>query len=163
MKCQSPPHRGTHFYRMKSVFIPASECSVNPLHLGELISTWAIMLQSAKSMTRGVNPLHLGELISTTNGAMFALAPAIVCQSPSPRGTHFYLIVPSLFPHNGKCVNPLHLGELISTLFVSVTRRRKNVCQSPSPRGTHFYPLPYFLLILCGFPASISGVFSRQF
>ena len=35
--------------------------------------------------------------------------------------------------------------------------------QSPSPRGTHFYPLPHFLLILCGFPASIFGVFSRQF
>ncbi len=63
-------------------------CSVNPLHLGELISTRKMYAKMQEN--EGVNPLHLGELISTRDRPYYKLS--------------------------FKCVNPLHLGELISTL-----------------------------------------------
>ena len=116
----------------------------------------------AAPINKCVNPLHLGELISTA----ILVSPKInglLCQSPSPRGTHFYA---------NFCICCKYLSTLCQSPSPRGTHfyaRMKNVeewqelCQSPSPRGTHFYPPPYFLLNLCGFPASISGVFSRQF
>ena len=38
-----------------------------------------------------------------------------MCQSPSRRGTHFYLCTHAHIDHCGGCVNPLHVGKLIST------------------------------------------------
>ena len=111
-----------------------------------------------------------------------------MCQSPSHRGTHFYTDDATPVDKTWSSVNPLHVGELISSKGLSGTWTEEVIvsipftsgnsflltkmtdmfegcsgCQSPSRRGTHFYPHPYFLLNLCGFPASISGVFSRQF
>ena len=62
---------------------------VNPLHVGELIST-----ASSEELVTGfwcVNPLHVGELISTRppGKRRRRLKPSL-CQSPSRRGTHFY-------------------------------------------------------------------------
>ena len=39
-----------------------------------------------------------------------------LCQSPSPRGTHFYRHSPRKNQDKLRGVNPLHLGELISTI-----------------------------------------------
>ena len=133
--CQSPSRRGTHFYMGCVCIYIIIEFCVNPLHVGELIST--IKKEVFIWHLRCVNPLHVGELISTSLETII-IQIAILCQSPSRRGTHFYSVGWS------------HL-------------RMADLCQSPSRRGTHFYPHPYFLLNLCGFPASISGVFSRQF
>ena len=112
--CQSPSRRGTHFYwidlqsksKYKEVSIPftsrnsfllitprlkrdAPHC-VNPLHLGELISTVGKVANIAAILC--VNPLHTGELIST--------------------------IETNNFTAEYDCVNPLHTGELISTLYL---------------------------------------------
>ena len=114
--CQSPSPRGTHFYPASPAqkdtpdsclvsipFTPGTHfyfallflcsCSkgscVNPLHVGELIST-KIMTEDCHRHG-SVNPLHTGELISTT------------------------FLLSNQSPHNSG-VNPLHTGELISTL-----------------------------------------------
>ena len=112
------------------------EC-VNPLHVGELISTE--MEESMERTKNCVNPLHVGELIST--------------------------IKLNNILENSKSVNPLHVGELISTYLVrgnmtygnhvsipftsgnsflqvldqQVRENCDELCQSPSRRGTHFY------------------------
>lgn len=136
----------------------------------------------------GVNPLHTGELISTTINESI-LCRWWGCQSPSPRGTHFYILsrrsrqllsrrvsIPST-PGNSFLPKATFTGKRASYECQSPSRRgthfyvhdnhkdelRLCECQSPPRRGTHFYPHPYFLLILCGFPASIFGAFSRQF
>ena len=111
-----------------------------------------------------VNPLHVGELIST-QGRKDRRAIRQMCQSPSRRGTHFYeaydevldAFMKSVNPlHVGElvstffyypelrfhsCVNPLHVGELISTFFLLSRTQIPFLCQSPSRRGTHFYKM----------------------
>ena len=63
---------------------------VNPLHVGELISTRSRGNWVVTQSISGVNPLHVGELISTKST----------------------LVVGKTAVHG---VNPLHVGELIST------------------------------------------------
>ena len=80
---------GNSFLRIPCPYGTLSSAGVNPLHLGELISTMRSKNEE-KSIASCVNPLHLGELISTISIGFFAL-PLYLCQSPSPRGTHFYI------------------------------------------------------------------------
>ena len=61
-----------------------------------------------------VNPLHVGELISTIVVAII-IVKTNASQSPSRRGTHFYLEFDVLRNTCNFLVNPLHVGELIST------------------------------------------------
>ena len=138
--CQSPSCRGTHFYFKKFIKSNEQRACVNPLHIGELISTRtlsqvsrgygrtvSIPFMSGNSFLRrncrfwsfmdnGVNPLHVGELISTFS---------LLCTRS----------------RSESCVNPLHVGELISTNRAIVSSRRRKLCQSPSCRGTHFYEI----------------------
>ena len=41
--CQSPSHRGTHFYILKTGAGVEEKGRVNPLHIGELISTLTLI------------------------------------------------------------------------------------------------------------------------
>ena len=112
---------------------------VNPLHLGELISTYKQLRKGLLSrvsipFTPGNSFLHKIKQGDRDKGE--------VCQSPSHRGTHFYdnlnrllwklravsipftpgnsFLLTSSFCYGAAlvCVNPLHLGELISTLYL---------------------------------------------
>ena len=133
---QSPLRRGTHFYKGLCEALALIIAVSIPFTSGNSFLQFGSKYLWYSSVC--VNPLHVGELISTMCMAENGEAGLRVCQSPSPRGTHFY--------DGERVIIPLNMR-----------------CQSPSPRGTHFYPIPYFLLILCGFPASISVVFSGQF
>ena len=62
-----------------------------------------------------------------------------LCQSPSHRGTHFYVWKRSWDWVLSWCVNPLLIGELISTPVGGGVHIDQKMCQSPSHRGTHFY------------------------
>ena len=123
--------------------------SVNPLHTGELISTFPRTSSTIRKYC--VNPLHLGELISTDK-ICTGCGNSERCQSPSPRGTHFYCttrIIPT--PVLRTSVNPLHLGELISSVYqVGKVSADLIGCQSPSPRGTHFYEIIMKLIVAKG-------------
>ncbi len=63
--CQSPSRRGTHFYAADTSS-GQQAAGVNPLHVGELISTGH--KASSLYLFVCVNPLHVGELISTRGG-----------------------------------------------------------------------------------------------
>ena len=110
--CQSPSHRGTHFYSYEEYVEKTIRQSVNPLLIGELIST---SMGAIWSWTRKgcVNPLLIGELISTER-----------------RGTYEVWL---------ECVNPLLIGELISTLLNSASKKRNNV-SIPFSSGNSFLP-----------------------
>ena len=89
---------------------------VNPLHVGELISTEARKKQRDKK-EECQSPSRRGTHFYIVIGLLEVLIA--VCQSPSRRGTHFYpagkwKVVDAYFD----CVNPLHVGELISTLYL---------------------------------------------
>ena len=111
---------------------------VNPLHVGELISTLAdsdelkdfpfivsIPFTSENSFLqelpenwtgsrKSVNPLHVGELISTSDDAgIFAILRIVSIPFTSENS---FLPRLRLRPSSASsCVNPLHVGELIST------------------------------------------------
>ena len=68
--CQSPSQRGSHFYTGLGRDRAHSRRCVNPLHNGELISTCFALTELP---TGGVNPLHVGELISTASGGAQAI------------------------------------------------------------------------------------------
>ena len=87
--CQSPSPRGTHFYGATMCYYGPDYDCVNPLHLGELIST-AEYLDDERNNKRVSIPF--------TSGNSFLL------------DENFDLLKARM------CVNPLHLGELISTL-----------------------------------------------
>ena len=72
---------------------------------------WLLLYLEQRSC---VNPLHIGELIST-HRMVTCVSNSYMCQSPSRRGTHFYLCTHAHIDHCGGCVNPLHVGKLIST------------------------------------------------
>ena len=134
--CQSPSLRGTHFYmgarsvrlKNRTVSIPFTSGNsflpvlhavvqvpfrcVNPLHLGELISTWSASQVSCRGSS--VNPPHLGELIST-NFSRYT------------------------YSHAEYCVNPLHLGELIST-GTTLKAGDLNKVSIPFTSGNSFLP-----------------------
>ena len=110
---------------------------VNPLYVGELISTTNEWYLSKYELC--VNPLYVGELISTLSIRWVRFICALVCQSPSRRGTHFYCYRQGRYMWFPRCVNPLHVGELISTKETTNPVLQFVLCQSPSRRGTHFY------------------------
>ena len=182
--CQSPSHRGTHFYNHLRRCREQREDCVNPLLIGELISTyckdtsqsrkWIVSIpfssgnsfllcctKDAQNEIQGcVNPLLIGELISTLifkylihkflcqspshRGTHFyikyfnkSFEPAM-CQSPSHRGTHFYADTKSGKKRVQKCVNPLLIGELISTVLL-MEKKYYELCVSiPFSSGNSF-------------------------
>ena len=85
-----------------------------------------------------VNPLHVGELISTASAAL-KLEERALCQSPSRRGTHFYNGFEFMIGDEVIVSIPFTSGN--SFLHKKERRRRcrPGLCQSPSRRGTHFY------------------------
>ena len=114
----------------------------------------------------GVNPLHVGELISTKRQEEEKAAQAARVSIPFTSGNSFLHWDKLVERFKNHCVNPLHVGELISTrrrapvpegwpaavsipftsgnsfLLDDVLRFQKaglRLCQSPSRRGTHFY------------------------
>ena len=128
-----------HFLSL--IIIKVALRSVNPLHVGELIST--AVITSVSAFLACVNPLRVGELISTEAEKLMSESIE-VCQSPSCRGTHFYLCKNySLVEIIGMCQSPSCRG----THFYRRRRKSKsscqNLCQSPSCRGTHFYIQTY--------------------
>ena len=113
VECQSPSRRGTHFYGSDPPR-PYSRCIVSiPFTSGNSFLRCLRIFQ-LKRFSTCVNPLHVGELISTyliqepmvifflvsipfTSGNSFLHTRAQFksqykewCQSPSRRGTHFY-------------------------------------------------------------------------
>ena len=94
--------------------------------------------ECAAQESYGVNPLHLGELISTR---ITRCRPSTisVCQSPSPRGTHFYVVSFSSLVSGFKCQSPSSRGTHFYEFQQIHIQSCRILCQSPSPRGTHFY------------------------
>ena len=139
MVCQSPPHRGTHFYGYESHSKHSLGRCQSPSHRGtHFYSALALRVHICAGVC--VNPLHVGELISTRVRILEDQMQQLLCQSPSRRGTHFYLKrKEKKMSCVALCVNPLHLGELISTVKFFYVLALVGLCQSPSPRGTHFY------------------------
>ncbi len=86
-----------------------------------------------------VNPLHVGELISTRWTLVSSEALTPLCQSPSRRGTHFYMAADYHHYHHCHVSIPFTSGN--SFLRRKSMRRIDSLvmCQSPSRRGTHFY------------------------
>ena len=86
--CQSPSRRGTHFYgRRKKMANNTYQVSIPFTSGNSFLRTgrWRCTILAAA----GVNPLHVGELISTAFDIWYEWDKSL-CQSPSRRGTHFY-------------------------------------------------------------------------
>ena len=161
--CQSPSRRGTHFYSNYRTTIISGFAGVNPLHVGELISTCYWIFEFLR---------RYGVSIPFTSGNSFLLnSNADInwifgrCQSPSRRGTHFYFVAPyvklrnlvyvsipftsgnSFLHPSGKkwskflrrCQSPSRRGTHFYSIIVQGGNMDKTLCQSPSRRGTHFY------------------------
>ena len=110
--CQSPSHRGTHFYKEWYLSKWWGQ-SVNPLLIGELIST-AANKDCTSINELCVNPLLIGELISTTPHPVIRVG--IKVSIPFSSGNSFLLYRKENCIMNViYCVNPLLIGELIST------------------------------------------------
>ena len=86
IECQSPSRRGTHFYRHRILYRWVCYLCQSPSHRGtHFYPKW----KNIGFWAAGVNPLHIGELISTILMSIIIVAVRM-CQSPSHRGTHFY-------------------------------------------------------------------------
>ena len=129
---------GNSFLRIDTDDEEMMHKGVNPLHTGELISTIRdgtkkmvtfnvlIPFTPGNSFLRKTCQVKMRENIVSipfTSGNSFLREKGMydsicwsACQSPSPRGTHFY--------------NRLWFWMPVSKM-----------CQSPSPRGTHFYSI----------------------
>ena len=113
--CQSPLRRGTHFYEKRRIRRCERSLTVSiPFTSGNSFLPYRVFQLEAEIL-KSVNPLHVGELISTifcmcsnihlcivsipfTSGNSFLpnlfqklfVHRISACQSPSRRGTHFY-------------------------------------------------------------------------
>ncbi len=159
--CQSPSHRGTHFYAPDTLFVAWSYMCQSPSHRGTHFYTAmsddyckviivSIPFTSGNSFLHSgnqrqplrlacVNPLHIGELISTRKEVISMKETVIMCQSPSHRGTHFYGWRQKN-ESNGSIVSiPFTSGNSFLRIFTKGRKDMTKLCQSPSRRGTHFY------------------------
>ena len=118
-----------------------SECflqCVNPLQVGELISTDFNQVSEYVSALC-VNPLQVGELISTIAAINTWVISFPMCQSPSSRGTHFYVLeLHQSRAVSWQCQSPSRRGTHFY-IYLTTGRFYSMLCQSPSRRGTHFY------------------------
>ena len=86
-KCQSPSHRGTHFYDSIRKELYGDEVCQSPSHRGTHFYESGTESKATESgtvsipFTPGNSFLHLGNTLKWCS---------IRCQSPSHRGTHFY-------------------------------------------------------------------------
>ena len=135
---------------------------VNPLHVGELISTkmgkehrssffWvsipftsgnSFLLETnnyRQSYNVCVNPLHVGELISTVINICTSLKPSSV-SIPFTSGNSFLLyILCGSFTQHFLCQSPSRRGTHFYIKMFYGSEKTNSLCQSPSRRGTHFY------------------------
>ena len=98
-----------------------------------------IIANKLEEMIDCVNPLHVGELISTSRGRCW-VGSLQECQSPSHRGTHFYYILQHVWSVWLFCVNPLHIGERISTWHALLRSSYKWTVSIPFTSGNAFLP-----------------------
>ncbi len=141
--CQSPSRRGTHFYEAKRNEKGIYQIVSIPFTSGNSF------LQKTKAKASShipcVNPLHVGELISTCPTPSAQHLVGKVCQSPSHRGTHFYFPQKAPGMLNWMCQSPSRRG----THFYGGIRKTRwplLVVSIPFTSGNSFLPSPLFFV-----------------